>query len=86
MTLSKDFFKDLQAHKIKIGDIINFRRSEYENKGLKRISDDELLDQWNKFKDSLSNSVKFKLLNSIFEPKGNGVSLIVTRLESSQLN
>jgi hypothetical protein len=86
MTSSKDFFKDLRANKIKIGDIVNFRRSEYDHNGLKRISDEEFLEQWHKFKDTLSTNVKFKLLTSICQIKGNGVSLIVTRLESDQVH
>ena len=86
MISSKDFFKDFSANKIKIGDIVNFRRSEYEHNGLKTISDEEFLDQWHKFKDTLSNNVKFKILTSICEIKGIGISLIVTRLESGQVN
>jgi hypothetical protein len=83
MNLSKNFFDDFKSGNIKIGDIINFNRSEYEIDEKINLSDAEFQKQWDNFKELMSTYITFKPILAKFEPNGNGVSIVVTRLYSS---
>lgn len=80
MKLSREFLNDFKANNVKIGDIITFKRSEYETNGIAGLSNEEFVQKWKDFTAKLNDTIKFKLMPAKFDPSGNGVSLIVTRL------